>query len=186
MKKEKKNQLLVIIRSIVLIIVISLVIYAGYMMNQVHSYKKLITSYENRIQQLENISDDDTSNVYYQYDCSFTETYHLVNMLDGYISEVLEFSYIVVDQFQNHYATNIRIPTHLKEGLVVGNSYEVTYHLKGKSNKIMNDITYIKNNISLSENDDEFTITMDIKETDKTGLEQIGEDICSYSSIILQ
>ena len=39
-----------------------------------------------------------------EYDCTFTQTYHVVNLLDGYVAEVPELSYVILDKFLDHQA----------------------------------------------------------------------------------
>lgn len=119
-----------------------------------------------------------------EYDCSFTKTYRIVNTLDGYIAEVSELSYIVIDQFQSHKAMTHIIPTELKESLKVNKYYEFTYKLEGKG--VINDMddvySYLSGaTVNKSQNNEDLTnlsVTLTIKETDKTGLEQIQENIC--------
>ena len=119
-----------------------------------------------------------------EYDCSFTKTYRIVNTLDDYIAEVSELSYIVVDQFQSHSAMTHIIPTESKDSLKVNKYYEFTYILKGKG--IINDMSDIYSYLSgttvnKNQNNEDLTnlsVTLMIKETDKTGLEQIQEKIC--------
>lgn len=113
-----------------------------------------------------------------EYNCSFTVTYRVVNLLDGYIAEVPEYSYVVVDKFQEHGAIAHFIPTELKNNLEINHSYEFTYHIKG--NGIIDDIYDVINNISLNHYDNgNLSVVLSIKETDKLGLEQIQENICS-------
>lgn len=103
-------------------------------------------------------------------------------MLEGYISEVTEYSYIVVDEFQSHYLKTIRIPSILKKNLEEQKYYEIIYTLKGTTNEIIDNMDYINDSISLGENHG-FNITIEIKVTNKTGNEQINEPICSYERI---
>ena len=67
-----------------------------------------------------------------EYDCTFTQTYHVVNLLDGYIAEVPELSYVILDKFLDHQAISHFIPTSLKNELENDKYYEFTYQLKGK------------------------------------------------------
>jgi len=113
-----------------------------------------------------------------EYNCSFTTTYRIVDLLDNYIAEVPEYSYIVVDKFQIHNAIAHYIPTKLKEDLEINKNYEFTYHIKGKGN--INNIYDVINNIHLNHlNNDNLSVTLTIKETDKLGLDQIQENICN-------
>ena len=156
----KKNIIIISILSVIVIFLIGGLIY------QKQHYEKMING---------NIW---TSNDYVEdeYDCSFTKTYRVVNLLDGYISEVPEWSYVVVDQFQNHNVVSLKIPTELKNKLKDNEYYEFTYRVKGSGD--INTMEDINNYLSLDDGNEKLKITLDIKETDKTGLEQVQEDIC--------
>lgn len=123
-----------------------------------------------------------TSNDYVldEYDCTFTKTYKVVNLLDGYIAEVPEWSYVVLDQFQNHKVFSAKIPSNLKVKLKENEYYEFTYTIKGNGTiKTMEDINnylILDNDIS-SSNNDKLIVTLTVKETDKQGIEQVEEDI---------
>lgn len=113
------------------------------------------------------------------YDCKFTTTYRVVNLLDNYIAEVPEYSYIVVDKFQDHQAIAHKIPTKLKNNLELNKYYEFTYYIKGTGN--IENIYDVINHIYINHtNNDNLSVTLEIKETVKTGLEQIQENICSH------
>lgn len=112
-----------------------------------------------------------------EYDCSFTKTYRVVNLLDGYIAEVPEWSYIILDQFQNHSAIAIRIPSLLKNKLQENKYYEFTYTIKG-SDKIISTMEDINKYLVLDDSTADLKVTLNIKQTDKQGLEQVQENIC--------
>ena len=115
-----------------------------------------------------------------EYDCSFTKTWRVVDKMDGYVAEVPEKSYVIVDKFQSHNAYAHPILTNLKEDLEVDKYYEFTYQVKGTG--IINDISDITRYItdeSLDEvPDGVLRVKLSIKETNKQGLDQIQEDIC--------
>lgn len=118
----------------------------------------------------------DTNNEEDEYDCSFTKTYRVVNLLDDYIAEVPEWYYVAVDSFQNHSIFAAKIPFVQKEKLQEDNYYEFTYTIIGKGNiKNMEDINSY---LVLDNSNLEFKVTLNVKETDKQGLEQIQQDIC--------
>lgn len=130
-----------------------------------------VTNDKNKKEILININDK------IDYDCSFTVTYRVVDMLDGYIAEVPEYSYVVVDKFQVHGAIAHFIPTELKRQLEINKYYEFTYQVKGKGN--INDIYDVINNISIDHyENDNLSVVLSIRETDKVGLEQVQENIC--------
>lgn len=113
------------------------------------------------------------------YDCSFTRTYRVVDLLDGYIAEVPEESYIVLDAFQTHSAFTHKISSEAKKNLEVNKYYEFTYYLKGRG--IINDIEDVKNSISALnsiKSDNSLKVLLEVKETNREGLEQVQENIC--------
>lgn len=112
------------------------------------------------------------------YDCSFTVTYRVVNLLEDYIYDDPTYSYIVVDKFQQHNPISHYLPSNLKETLEPNKYYEFTYHIKGNGH--IEDIHDIINNIHTNHLDNEkLSVTLSIKETDKLGLDQIQENICN-------
>ena len=111
-----------------------------------------------------------------EYDCSFTKTYRVVNLLEGYIAEVPEWSFIALDQFQNHGIFAAKIPSNLKTGLKENKYYEFTYTIKG--NGIIKTMEDINSHLVLDDSNAELKVTLNVKETDKQGLEQIQDDIC--------
>ena len=96
--------------------------------------------------------------------------------MDGYIAEVPEWSYIALDQFQSHGIFAAKIPSSLKEGLEEKKYYEFTYTIKG--NGIVKTMEDINNYLVLDDSNAKLKVTLNVKETDKTGLGQIEEDIC--------
>lgn len=125
-----------------------------------------------------------------EYDCTFTQTYHVVNLLDGYIAEVPELSYVILDKFLDHQAISHIIPTSLKNELENDKYYEFTYQLKGKGYiENMDDIFQQISSTELYSQSDEKTkkeiykdkkmfVYLTVKETDKKGVSQINENIC--------
>ena len=111
-----------------------------------------------------------------EYDCSFTKTYRVVNLLEGYIAEVPEWSFIALDQFQNHGIFAAKIPSNIKAGLEENKYYEFTYTIKG--NGIIKTMEDINSHLALDDSNAELSVTLNVKETDKQGLEQIQENIC--------
>ena len=176
---NKKNKKFDIKGLLILVLIISIVLLL-IQLDKVKHYKKDIIDLEKEIVELrekndslnlDNNTENDVDNKEKEYDCSFTRTYHVVDLLDGYIAEVPEWSYVIFDQFQNHNVIAHKIPSSLKENMQVGKYYEVTYTLKGKG--IIKDMDEIINNKIVG-----IEVTLDVKETDKRGMEQILEDIC--------
>lgn len=122
---------------------------------------------------------DNTKEVY--YDCSFTKTYRVVDLLDGYVAEVPEMSYVIVDQYLTHSAYSHIITSELKKKLEVNKYYEFTYTLKGATKDKINDIDDVLSYFSFNNairSDNRLRVLLEVKETDKLGMGQIQEDIC--------
>ena len=184
--KEKK---VVTIVSLLIIIVICVVfiILQGIRIN---SYKEDINSYKEEISKLENKDGDKKEEKDKYYDCSFTKTYRVVNLLDGYIAEVPELSYVILDAYLYHSALSHLIPLNLKTKLETNKYYEFTYQIKGKGN--IKDMDAIYQEIAATElygqaddktknelyKDKELFVYLTINETSKKGVEQIQENIC--------
>lgn len=125
-----------------------------------------------------------------EYDCTFTQTYHVVNLLDGYIAEVPELSYVILDKFLVHQAISHIIPTSLKKQLENDKYYEFTYQLKGKG--YIENMDNIFQQISSTElynqadektkneiyKDKKMFVYLTVKETEKKGVSQTNENIC--------
>ena len=117
----------------------------------------------------EEVTDNTTNTKEVYYDCSFTKTYRVVDLLDGYIAEVPEMSYVVVDQYLTHSAYSHIITS------------EFTYTLKGTTNNKINNIDDVLSYFSFNNairSDNRLKVLLEVKETDKLGMEQIQEDIC--------
>ena len=127
------------------------------------------------------VKDNDSIDKEVYYDCSFTQTYRVVDLLDGYIAEVPEMSYVVVDQYLTHGAYSHIITSELKKKLEVNKYYEFTYTLKGTTNNKINNIDDVLSYFSFNNairSDNRLKVLLEVKETDKLGMEQIQEDIC--------
>ena len=72
----------------------------------------------------------------------------------------------------------------LKENLKVGEYYEFTYHVKGKMDKLkeLEMIDVVGMIVEEHPNNDNLTATLQIKKTDKLGLDQTQEPICKPST----
>ena len=127
------------------------------------------------------VKDNDNIDKEVYYDCSFTQTYRVVDLLDGYVAEVPEMSYVILDKFQIHGAYAHIISSEQKKKLEVNKYYEFTYYLKGTTKDKINDITDVLSYSSFNnqiKSDNSLSVLLEIKETDKLGMEQIQEDIC--------
>ena len=158
---NKKSVIIICILSFIIIGLISGIIY-------INNY------YKKQLDYIFYTTEDETKNR--EYDCSFTRTYRVVNLLDGYIAEVPEWSYVALDQFQAHGIFAAKIPSSLKKELKENKYYEFTYTIKG--NGIVKTMEDINTHLVLNNSNAEFKITLEIKETDKQGLEQVQENIC--------
>ena len=127
------------------------------------------------------VKDNDNIDKEVYYDCSFTQTYRVVDLLDGYIAEVPEMSYVILDKFQIHGAYAHIISSEQKKKLEVNKYYEFTYYLKGTTKDKINDINDVLSYSSFNnqiKSDNSLSVLLEIKETDKLGMEQIQENIC--------
>lgn len=152
--------------------------------------QKKLTSCTNYNENIESIVDENITNVKKEYDCAFTQTYRVVNLLDGYITEVPELSYVILDKYQTHTAISHIIPANLKTKLENNKYYEFTYQIKGKGYiRNMDDIYQQISSTELYNQSDEKTkkeiykdkemfVYLTIRETNKKGVEQINESIC--------
>lgn len=127
------------------------------------------------------VKDNDNIDKEVYYDCSFTQTYRVVDLLDGYVAEVPEMSYVILDKFQIHGAYAHIISSEQKKKLEVNKYYEFTYYLKGTTKDKINDINDVLSYSSFNnqiKSDNSLSVLLEIKETDKLGMEQIQEKIC--------
>ena len=73
------------------------------------------------------------------------------------------------------------ITSELKKKLEVNKYYEFTYTLKGTTNNKINNIDDVLSYFSFNNairSDNRLKVLLEVKETDKLGMEQIQEDIC--------
>ena len=106
---KKRNMIII---SILLVIIVSLIGCLIYINNY---YKK-------QLDYIFYTNEDETKGK--EYNCSFTKSYKVVNLLDNYTASVLEWSYVVLDQFQNYDPFVAKIPSKLKEKLQENKYYE--------------------------------------------------------------
>ena len=178
-------------------VIFLILILLGVFIYIVFLQKKLTICMDNNSENVdcnnnENIDNDDenVSNVEKEYDCSFIQTYHVVDLLDGYIAEVPEISYVILDKYMAHNAISHIIPSNLKNKLEINKYYEFEYKIKGKGSiNNMNDIyqqilsTELYNQASDEKKqqmykDKKIFVYLTIRETDKKGAEQVQENIC--------
>lgn len=171
-----KKSFILILFCVLLLVNVGLGIYS-FKINE--ELEQLKLNYNSISENNFDIDNEDSS--LREIDCSFTRTYNIVDLMDGYVAEVPEYSYVIVDQFQSHGAIVHFIPTKLKNSLIVGESYEFTYHLKGSMNTLELLDMYDVMNMIVEEHPDNgaLTATLEISKTDKTGLGQIQEPICA-------
>ena len=127
------------------------------------------------------VKDNDSIDKEVYYDCSFTQTYRVLDLLDGYVAEVPEMYYVILDKFQIHGAYAHIISSEQKKKLEVNKYYEFTYYLKGTAKDKINDINDVLSYSSFNnqiKSDNSLSVLLEIKETDKLGMEQIQENIC--------
>lgn len=171
----KSNNRWFIVLTVIIIGLIGCNVYLVVQNKNIHTNKEDNDVSEKPISN----NDGKEENIEKYYDCSFTRTYRVVDLLDGYVAEVPEESYVVLDAFQDHGTFTHRISSELKKKLEVNKYYEFTYTLKGIG--IVNDIEDVRNNISASnsiKSDNSLKVLLEIKETDKEGLGQLQEKVC--------
>ena len=156
-------------KSIIIISILSLII-----IGLVGGLIYLNEYYKNQLDYIFYTNVDETKGK--EYDCSFTRTYRVANLLEGYIAEVPEWSFVALDQFQNHGIFAAKIPSNLKTELEENKYYEFTYTIKG--NGIIKTMEDINSHLVLDDSNAELKVTLNVKETDKQGLEQIQDNIC--------
>ena len=174
MNKDKR---LLLICVVVMLGLLGCNIYLNYENN------KLVKEQDNAEEETTNNTANEGNNITKEvyYDCSFTKTYRVVDLLDGYVAEVPEMSYVVVDQYLTHGAYAHIITSELKKTLEVNKYYEFTYTLKGATKDKINDIDDVLSYFSYNNtirSDNRLRVLLEIKETDKLGMGQIQEDIC--------
>ena len=162
---KKSNIIIISILSIVIICLVGGIIY-------INNY------YIKQLNYINYTNVDETKGK--EYDCSFTRTYKIIDLLDEYRAAVPERSFIIVDQFQFFVPVVHSIPTKLKENLKVGEYYEFTYHIKGKMDELkeLEMIDVVGMIVEEHPDNDNLTATLQIKKTDKLGLDQTQESIC--------
>ena len=165
---KKSNIIIINILSIVIICLVGGIIY-------INNY------YIKQLNYINYTNVDETKGK--EYDCSFTRTYKIIDLMKEYRAAVPEGSFIIVDQFQFFEPVVHSLPTKLKENLIVGEYYEFTYHLKGKidESKELEMIDVVGMIVEEHPDNDNLTATLQIKKTDKLGLDQIQEPICKSS-----
>lgn len=141
-------------------------------------YMRSTTTLLDKENNIDNIDNTDSNKELY-YDCSFTKTYRVVNLLENYVAEVPEESYIVLDAYQDHNCFTHKIDPEIKKNLEVNKFYEFTYTLHGIG--IVNDMEDVRDKISFLnsiKSDNSLKVLLEVKKTDKIGLEQVQESIC--------
>ena len=152
-----KNNLLIILVCLFALLSLGLGIYSIKLNTKIDELKSNNKTTDN------NIENNNTEQL--SIDCSFTKTFKIVNLMEGYIAAVPERSSVIVTQFQMFEAIAHGLPTKLKEKLKVGEYYEFTYHIKGKmdSSKELDIYDVIGMIVEEHPNNDNLTATLKIK-----------------------
>ena len=143
-------------------------------------FKEKCASNRNSISNAEN---NDTKQL--EYDCSFTQTWRVYDMLEDFVGHHPDMSYVILERFQTFIPYSHKIPSNLKSQLERGKYYEFTYHIKGKG--FIDDIDDVveklipEGNVETSQN--KLIVTLRINETDKLGMDQLQEPICQGNTI---
>ncbi len=119
----------------------------------------------------------------YVYDCSFTQSFRIIELMDDYASNDGVHNYVVVDRAQEHIPMTALVNETDKSTLKEVKFYNFTYTIKGTSSTVLDDINKIINSIDqeIDNGKDKYKITLEITESDPT---QRSENICKYSKII--
>ena len=157
-----------------------IIILSVFLIVEKKEFKEKCASNRNSISNAEN---NDTKQL--EYDCSFTQTWKVYNLLENYTGHHPDMSYVILERFQTFIPYSHKIPSNLKSQLERGKYYEFTYHIKGKG--FIDDIDDVveklipEGNVETSQN--KLIVTLRINETDKLGMDQLQEPICQGNTI---
>lgn len=157
-----------------------IIILSVFLIIEKKEFKEKCASNRNSISNAEN---NDTKQL--EYDCSFTQTWRVYNLLEDFVGHHPDMSYVILERFQTFIPYSHKIPSNLKSQLERGKYYEFTYHIKGKG--FIDDIDDVveklipEDNVETSQN--KLIVTLRINETDKLGMDQLQEPICQGNTI---
>ena len=157
-----------------------IIILSVFLIVEKKEFKEKCASNRNSISNAEN---NDTKQL--EYDCSFTQTWRVYDMLEDFVGHHPDMSYVILERFQTFIPYSHKIPSNLKSQLERGKYYEFTYHIKGKG--FIDDIDVVveklipEGNVETSQN--KLIVTLRINETDKLGMDQLQEPICQGNTI---
>lgn len=157
-----------------------IIILSVFLIVEKKEFKEKCASNRNSISNAEN---NDTKQL--EYDCSFTQTWRVYNLLEDFVGHHPDMSYVILERFQTFIPYSHKIPSNLKSQLERGKYYEFTYHIKGKG--FIDDIDDVveklipEDNVETSQN--KLIVTLRINETDKLGMDQLQEPICQGNTI---
>ena len=157
-----------------------IIILSVFLIVEKKEIKEKSASNRNSISNAEN---NDTKQL--EYDCSFTQTWRVYDMLEDFVGHHPDMSYVILERFQTFIPYSHKIPSNLKSQLERGKYYEFTYHIKGKG--FIDDIDDVveklipEGNVETSQN--KLIVTLRINETDKLGMDQLQEPICQGNTI---
>lgn len=157
-----------------------IIILSVFLIVEKKEFKEKCASNRNSISNAEN---NDTKQL--EYDCSFTQTWRVYEMLEDLVGHHPDMSYVILERFQTFIPYSHKIPSNLKSQLERGKYYEFTYHIKGKG--FIDDIDDVveklipEGNVETSQN--KLIVTLRINETDKLGMDQLQEPICQGNTI---
>ena len=116
-----------------------IIILSVFLIVEKKEFKEKCASNRNSISNAEN---NDTKQL--EYDCSFTQTWKVYNLLENYTGHHPDVSYVILEKFQTTIPYSHIIPSNLKSKLEQGKYYEFTYHIKGISQRHVPDIDHRK------------------------------------------
>ena len=170
MKKDKP-----ILLYTLLIIVFLFIVITFYLNTKIINCNKNLNNIKNENKEENNIKNEiDKEPNSKDYTCKLVETFKIVNLLEGYVSEIPEISYVVVDNFQTHLPQTYMVPSNLKNKLEINKTYEFTYSLEGKGVITNKEDIYNYLTTNLTEQKTNVKVTLNINE-----LANINNDISS-------
>lgn len=168
--------------SIATVVLIFFICYFCYSSNKIKKYESDIEKLDDYINNHIDSKQDDLESSK-KYDCSFTKTHRIIEVLDYHFA-LDGVSYAIVDDFQGYQPYIVIIPKSIEDNLEENKYYEFKYTLNGVGVvRNFDDInSYLIGSLFNKYNGNSSSgtiyIDLEIKESNKSGLDQIQENIC--------
>lgn len=167
---------------VVIVVLICFICYFYYSNDKIKGYKNEIKRLNSLINNYTEIKQNDLE-LSRNYNCSFTKTHRIIEIIDYYFA-LDGVSYALVDDFQSYQPYIVIIPKNIEKKLEKNKYYEFKYTLTG--NGIVRGFDDINsyligslfNNYNGNSSSGTIYVNLEIKESNKKGLEQIQENIC--------